>query len=302
MASRRSFNWDTVVENIKSAEAPKRYNDEDKKNFYSPKLDETGNATAIIRFLPPHPEESTPFVKLYNHGFKDINGWYIENCPSTNNDPCPVCKYNAQMWDSGNEEEGRKRKRKLSYFTNILVIRDPNQPEAEGKVFKYRYGLKIHEKIMEKLNPKDPDIDEKVIVFDYNKGANFKLKVKTVSDGRGGSFPNYDSSVFAEVSPISLGGKELTDEQITELESTMHKLEPIIAKNSFKTYEDLAQRFTEKSGIAVGDRSSVPTGNTRAKTKNVEEEETPTTQKVHEETPVANDESDEDFFARLAQQ
>lgn len=308
MATRRTFNWDKVIDDIKTKESPKTYEDDSKKGLYSPKLDDTGNAAVIIRFLPPHPEESSPFVKIFNHGFKDINGWFIENCPSTIGEKCPVCTYNSQMWNSGNEEEGRKRKRKLSYYANILVVKDPNNPENDGKVFKFRYGIKIHEKIMEKISPKNPDIDDKVIVFDYQNGANFKLKVKSVSDGRGGSYPNYDSSTFSEPSPISLNGKALTDEQIDEVEKNMYKIEPIIDKSNFKSFDELSKHLTQKSGIVVGDaQPSKPRAKSVDRSEEVSEAvERPSRPQAPVQTQPADEieesgESDEDFFARLSQ-
>ena len=61
--------------------------------FWQPTVDKAGNGMAIIRFLPTPEcdgEEAKPFVKLYSHGFKDVGGWYIENCPTTIGKDCPV--------------------------------------------------------------------------------------------------------------------------------------------------------------------------------------------------------------------
>jgi hypothetical protein len=50
------------------------------------------------------------------------------------------------LWNSGsdsNKEVARKQKRKLSYISNIYVVKDPGNPENEGKNFLFKYGKKI---------------------------------------------------------------------------------------------------------------------------------------------------------------
>ena len=49
------------------------------------------------------------------------------------------------------KRSARKRKRKLSYYANILVVSDPKHPENEGKVFLYKFGKKIFDKITEAM-------------------------------------------------------------------------------------------------------------------------------------------------------
>ena len=243
--ARRKFDWNTVTEQIKSQDKPKSFNNAADEGLFKAQVNSDGNANILMRFLPPAPGEELPFVKKYNHGFQGVNGWFIEDCPTSIGKPCPVCKYNQTIWGS-NETQARNQKRKVSFYANILVIQDENHPENNGKVFKYRYGIKIHEKIMEKLAP-ESSIDEPVQVFDFDHGANFKLKIKTVKSGPR-SYPNYDSSSFNESSAISLGNGALTDDEIEEIDAKLFRLNPIVDKENFKSYNDLATKLGSKIG------------------------------------------------------
>ena len=49
-------------------------------------------------------------------------------------------------------------KEKLSYYANILVVSDPKHPENEGKVFLYKFGKKIFDKITETMQPAFEDV------------------------------------------------------------------------------------------------------------------------------------------------
>jgi hypothetical protein len=261
MYKKREFDLNGMLGKIIDNETKKTYNNDD-ENLYKPNAKANGgNYSSIIRFLPPTEGEPLPFVKRFSHGWEDVGGWFINNCPSTLGEDCPVCKENGRIWKS-QESIARPRSRKASFYTNILVIKDKQNPELEGKVLKYRYGVKIHEKIMAKLNPEDEDFEPKVIVFDYETGANFKLIIKTI-DSSGKKFLNYDSSEFATPGPIGEGKTPYTDEQIGEVDSRLFPLQPLIAKSEFKSYEFLANEFIKRTGIVIGtDPSALPQAKT----------------------------------------
>ena len=122
--------------------------------------DKSGNGYAVIRFLPAANNEDVPWVQLWSHGFKGPGGWYIENSLTTLGKDDPVSKANTALWNSGIESDkniARDRKRKLSYYSNILVLEDSANAENEGKVFLFRYGKKIFEKITSVMNPEFKD-------------------------------------------------------------------------------------------------------------------------------------------------
>ena len=219
------------------------------ERFWKPEVDASGNGYAVIRFLPAPEGETVPWAKVYSHAFQGPGGWYIENSLTTLGDKDPVGEINRRLWNSGDDADkdtARRQKRKLSYYSNILVIKDPKHPENEGKVFLYKYGKKIHDKILAAMQPEFQD-ETPINVFDLWEGANFKLKLKKVA-----GFWNYDSSEFDSVSALS------SDD--TELEATWkqeHSLEAFTARDQFKSYEDLEKRLNLVLGSAP--RATVPT-------------------------------------------
>ena len=209
--------------------------------------DNAGNGSAVIRFLPAKNENSLPFVKLVNHFFKGQGKkFYAENCTSTHGDfdSCPVCQYikeeglydnNKKMYDS--------LKRKTSFWSNILVIKDPAKPENEGKVFKYRFGVKIMDKINAMVEV-DTDIGEvPVDVTCPFEGANFVIKVKKV-----GGHPNYDESKFQGQSKI----KNIDDEAYQdELTKEMFDLDTIVSSDKFNSHSANEKLFKGVMGTAL---------------------------------------------------
>ena len=204
--------------------------------IWKPELDQASNGFAVIRFLPPVEGEDVPWVRIFSHGFQGKGGWFIENCPTTIGGKCPLCESNGELWNSGVEDDknvARDRKRKLSYFSNILVVSDPKNPQNEGKIFLFKYGKKIFDKIMEKIQPEFVD-ESPVNVFDFWKGADFKLKIRKVA-----GYVNYDKSEFDTPQPV-LGGD---DKKLEELWSKQYKLQDFLKPENFKTYEELSAKL-----------------------------------------------------------
>ena len=217
MASKKySFDFDKVANEIKKEKEKKGKGRDKDERFWAPTKDKKGTALAIIRFLPT-PKSDMPFVKVHTHFFDYMDDgqkkWWVKNCPSTLQKTCLVCKKNFEYWESpfdSDKDLARKRKRGTQYIANIYVIKDPNNPDSEGKVFLYKFGVKIYDKIMMHWMPgetelQDPDFQE-FVAFDPEGGANFKLKVKPVADKPGKkAFPNYDESAFSPVAPFLKG-------------------------------------------------------------------------------------------------
>ncbi len=198
-------------------------------------VDKSGNGYAVIRFLPPPNGEDLPFVKLYSHAFQGTGGWYIENSLTTLGQKDPVSEFNSQLWNNGTDagkDAARKQKRKLTYISNIYVVKDPSNPENEGKVFLYKYGKKIFDKLTAAMQPEFED-EEAIDPFDFWQGANFKLKAKNVAGYR-----NYDSSEFTAQTPL------LDDDDALEaLWKKEFSLAEFVAADQFKSYEDLKTRL-----------------------------------------------------------
>jgi hypothetical protein len=202
--------------------------------------DKAQNGYAIIRFLPAPEGEDIPFVKLYSHAFQGPGGWLIDQCITTLNQKCPICEHNSGLWNSGidsNKEVARKQKRKLTYVSNIYVVKDPANPSNEGKVFLYKFGKKIFDKLTTAMQPEFED-EQAIDPFDFWQGANFKLKAKNVAGYR-----NYDSSEFAPAGPL------LEDDDAMEaIWKKQYSLAEFIAPDQFKSYDELNNRLGQVLG------------------------------------------------------
>ena len=203
--------------------------------LWKPEVDKAGNGYAVIRFLPAPDGEDLPWAKLYSHAFQGPGGWYIENSLTTNGAKDPVSEYNSELWNTGidsDKEIARKQKRKLSYYSNIYVVKDPSNPENEGKVFLYKYGKKIFDKVMSAMQPEFED-EEPINPFDFWAGADFKIKIKKVA-----GYWNYDSSEFAR--PGALLDDDDAMEAIWKKE---YSLTEITSGDQFKSYDELKKRL-----------------------------------------------------------
>ena len=203
--------------------------------FWKLECDKSGNGYAVIRFLPAPDSEDLPFVKLYSHAFQGPGGWYIENSLTTLGQKDPVSEYNSMLWNNGTDagkDAARKQKRKLTYISNIYVVKDPANPQNEGRVMLYKYGKKIFDKLTAAMQPEFED-EEAIDPFDFWQGANFKLKAKNVAGYR-----NYDSSEFAR--PSALLDDDDAMEAIWKKQSS---LQEFVAADQFKDYDALKTRL-----------------------------------------------------------
>ena len=261
-------------------------------------VDKGGNGYAIIRFLPAPNGEDLPFVKLYSHAFQGPGGWYIENSLTTLGQKDPVSEYNTELWNNGTDagkETARKQKRKLTYISNIYVVKDPANPENEGKVFLFKYGKKIFDKLTAAMQPEFED-EEAIDPFDFWQGANFKQQAKNVA-----GFRNYDSSEFAAVSPV------LDDDDALEgLWKKQFSLAEIVAADQFKTYDELKKRLQNVLRVASS-RPSDPEvfeeETTRGSVRELEDLSEGLGSKAKEPVSLASDEDDDalSYFAKLAE-
>jgi hypothetical protein len=212
--------------------------------FWQPEVDAAGNGYAVIRFLDTPAvdgEDGLPWVQIWSHGFQGPGGWYIENSLTTLGKTDPVSEYNTVLWNSGieaNKEIARKQKRKLTYIANVLVISDAKRPQNEGKVFLYKFGKKIFDKIKEQLEPQFAD-ETPMNPFDFWKGANFKIKIRNVEGYR-----NYDKSEFE--SPAALFNGD--DAQIEKVWKSAYSLKDFLKPDNFKSYDELKAKLDKVLG------------------------------------------------------
>jgi hypothetical protein len=277
--------------------------------LWKPEVDKSGNGFAVIRFLPAPDGEDLPWVKLFSHAFQGPGGWYIENSLSTIGGKDPIGELNRELWNSGNESDKdtvRKQKRKLSFYANIYVVKDPTNPQNEGKVFLYKFGKKIFDKIMDVMQPEFED-ETPINPFDFWQGANFKLKIRKVE-----GYWNYDKSEFDSPSPL------LDDDDALEaIWKKEHSLTAFTAADQFKSYDELKKRLdyvlgnkstrravqeeTEYDNYAATEQKSVSEEDVMRKL----EESYQSSKTVSQDSTTSTDTDDEDdpmsYFSRLAE-
>lgn len=274
--------------------------------IWKPKQDKAGNAYAVVRFLPEPPDEDMPWVQYAEHGFKGPTGlWYIERCRTSIGERDPVEDWNINVRKTDKDKKSPARKQayeqraKVKYVANVLVIKDSSDPENEGKVFLYEFGITIFKKIMDAMKPEFED-ETPIDPFDLIEGADFKIKVRDV-DG----WVNYEKSEFSTPSPL-FGGDE---EAIEKVYAQVHSLKQFIDPANYKSYEELAERFTKvlngntNYGFSVGeDIDDEPVAEPRAMREAPAPEPD---RKMESFSPSSSDDDDDDddmeYFKRLAQ-
>ena len=247
-ALKKQSNISSLIDEFNKQTTPQDTKSFDDDRFWKPELDKSGNGYAVIRFLPAPEGEDIPWQRMFTHSFQGPGGWYIENSLTTINKNDPVGEVNRRLWNTGSEadkETARRQKRKLSYHTNIYVVTDTKHPEHEGKVFLYKFGKKIFDKIMEAMQPQFDD-EQAINPFDLWKGANFKLKIRKV-DG----FWNYDKSEFDAVTPLLD-----TDEALEKVYQSEYPLKPFHDESNFKPYTELKEKMERVLGQEVDNRTA----------------------------------------------
>lgn len=226
----------------KLSERNQSFNNTDDK-LWRPQLDKSSNGYAVLRFLPTPEGEELPWARLFDHGFKGpkTGKWYIENSRTTLGEKDPLGELNSALWNSGVESDkeiARKQKRRLNYYSNIYVESDPQNPENEGKVFLYRYGKKIFDKLSEAMQPQFED-ETPINPFDLWKGASFKLKIRMVE-----GYWNYDKSSFSEPSQF-----KASDDEMESIWKQCYSLSELTSPDNFKSYDELKTHLNEVLGI-----------------------------------------------------
>src|SRR5690554_1074669 len=98
-----------------------------------------GKGTAIVRFLTP--KDGDPFVEVKSYSFNGPGGnfWGVARQTIGEDDPVQIAAISAfrKAKADGDERLREKAKKwlpKSQYYANVLVIKDEENPENEGKV------------------------------------------------------------------------------------------------------------------------------------------------------------------------
>jgi hypothetical protein len=287
MALKLKMDLNKIKEDIIKSETKTKSFEKDTR-FWTPTVDKDKNATVLMRFLPDQNGEL--WSKYYSHAFNFmVDGqkkWWIRNCINTfgYDKDCPICKKNMELWNSSFESDkaiASTRKRKESYVSNVLIIQNKNKPEEEGKVFFYKFGKKIFEKIKSRIVPADKDKEDPDFL-EFNpyhplEGATFKLKCKQQGD-----YPNYDDSEFSICKPLFDGNEK----KIQAVLDSCYDLAEFTDIKNYPTNEELVQKLGTILGISkpkikdvkeiveeeIDDVNDVPFDMDKTVTKDVAEE------------------------------
>jgi hypothetical protein len=298
MKRNRASSLEKLSQQLNSV-ASKGFTDPMKEKYWKPTIDAAGNGFAVIRFLPPPEGEEEPFIKFWDHAFKGPGGWYIQNSLSTIGKEDPVSQLNVRLWNTGVESDKelvRKQKRRLKFHSNILVIKDPGNPDNEGKVFLFAYGKKVFDKLNDLMNPQFED-EQRINPFDFWEGADFRLKIRKV-DG----YPNYDKSEFSAPSPLFDGD----DEKLERVYAKLHTLQAIKDPKNFKSYEELNALLLKALG--AGSQTSAGPAKTAENLISADLDigkysgtaASPATAKADSSSDDDDDDFDASYFAKLA--
>ena len=267
----------------KIQEQSKKFNSkqsfEEDTRFWKPGVDKAGNGFAVIRFLPPSQGEEDAIIRYWDHFFKGPGGWYVEKSRTTMgwDHADPVAECNKELWDAGHGEgdsmseerkQASRQKRRLHHVANILVKNDPVNPENNGKVFLYDFGVVINRMIDKMLNPVVSEFEDAsevdiVNVFDFWEGADFKIVIR--QEGDKPRDRRYTESKFLDPAPVAD-----SDDEIEKIWLSQYSLQEFVDPSSFKSYEDLKARLDRVLGRSGGEQ------NEQSSTPSEEEPETPT--------------------------
>lgn len=292
----RSNSLKTLIDETNKLAAGNKPQGQQEDRFWKPTVDKAGNGYAVIRFLPAAEGDELPWVQTWNHGFQGPGGWYIEESLTTIGKKDPLSEYNSMLWNTGieaNKDQVRKQKRRLNYISNIYVVNDPSNPDNNGKVFLYKFGKRIWDKINDLMNPQFED-EQPINPFDFWEGANFKLKIRKVEGYR-----NYDKSEFDSPEPLA------EDEQLESIWKQQVPLAEFTDPANFKSYEELQAKLNRVLGLDGSDMANRSVTVEDAEPAPVVAKEAPAPEPVAaDDPPWSTSEDDDDgmsFFEKLAQ-
>lgn len=260
LKKKRSEQAALVTKSIEEGAKGNRTVDE---RLYKVKLNEKGEFNAIVRILPDPSGNDLPWKPITKYGFKGPTGKnYYNNSPRTNNQPCPVADYNYRMWGTGEkaaQEDCKLRKQSHRYYMNIYVIRDPQTPENEGKVFIVDWGKQLFSLIEAQVKPEVDELTgsapEPCFVYDVFEGKNLRIKAYGKKLGKD-TVPVFEKSYFeSEVTALADGDEK----KMEEILSSCYDLSEFVV---IKPYDELKKRFDEVMGF---DTSVLPDAETMSK-------------------------------------
>jgi len=237
-----AFNFDSMVKAVGKdpfAQTSNKYAKDER--FYTLTKDKDGNGAALIRFLPD--SEKGMIQKMFK-----INTTITKNgkkrfvnefSPATIGQPCPFQEEWQRLWNEGKKDESKTFGRSIVYVANIKVLKDPKNPENEGKIFLYQFSGAMNSKLESAMVPSENDIalgKTPKQVFNPLSGNSMRLVAQKGANGQ----INYDNT---EIVPEVTGIYESVEEAVKDIKENTYKLSSLIAPESFMSYDELVNKF-----------------------------------------------------------
>ena len=244
------FDFDSLTQsNSDPFEDSTSYVSEVDTRFYTLPKNKDGSGEAIICFIPDQNQKIFKKVFKFNisnfvSGKKRFTNYFS---PTTIGLPDPVQERWQKLWNDGLKDEAKKFARTIRYITNIKVIRDPLNPENDGKIFLYEMSQSLKEKIKHavELSEMDKQLNRpRKEIFNPTKGWLMKLTCKKAVNG----FTTYDDSEFFNVSPDDPRMADLipykdAQSAIDDIKANAHALDWFDKPENYKTYDELKEKL-----------------------------------------------------------
>ena len=244
------FDFDSLTQtNSDPFEDSTSYVSEVDTRFYTLPKNKDGSGEAIICFIPDQNQKIFKKVFKFNisnfvSGKKRFANYFS---PTTIGLPDPVQERWQKLWNDGLKDEAKKFSRTIRYITNIKVIKDPLNPENDGKIFLYEMSQSLKEKIKHavELSEMDKQLNRpRKEIFNPTKGWLMKLTCKKAANG----FTTYDDSEFFNVSPDDPRMADLipykdAQSAIDDIKANAHSLDWFDKAENYKTYDELKEKL-----------------------------------------------------------
>lgn len=296
-----AIDFDKLMTDVKGNFETKKKTTKDfsDSRFIKVTRDENKNGSLILRFIPD--QNGLGVVPVYKHWGKKSDGngntrFFIAECPTTIDEKCPYCEKYMNAWkidDKATIESLKQGKRSEKFITNVVVVKDPGNPENNGRVMLFEYGWKISKLIEDIMNGDEEAEVDPVNIYHPMKGANLHIKQSPQ-----GEYISYDGSKFLSPSAFV----EDMDELQPFLDRT-HDLNEFLDPKKFESYEELEKKlFKYENGYELESSSK------QTKTESEQEPVAPATKKVAPKKPTKPapkkaepeiEDDDDDFFNDL---
>ena len=221
------------------------------KRFWKLSKDETGRGSAIIRLVTD--KNKLPYVRIFHYnskksiqqGDKKKDLWLIADSPATINLPDPIQEHYFNLKNDGNEKAAEFFKRKVKYITNIIVVKDPANPENDGKVFLFEFGQKLLTKFTNWMQPSETELalgESPKELFNPLKGNDIKLSICKLDSG----FYDYGETSIMPT-PTRLNNLPDTEEGLEKIKDILvnktYDLTEFQKPEHFLSYDELKKKL-----------------------------------------------------------